>query len=406
VSQVEHETPGVAVAVSPAGALLGSVGAALVAAAVGFGGTVALIVEAARTVGATPPEIVSWVTAVCIGTSISSFGLSLATRKPIVTAWSTPGAALIIGSSAGTSYAEAIGAFVVAGVLATLVGLWRPLGDLVVRIPRAVASAMLAGVLLPFGLGIFTGAANDPLTVAILLAVYLLARAIVPLAALLLVLGAGIAMIAARGYLGGIDLGFGWPILVPVLPEFALARIIGLGVPLFVVTMVAQNLPGLAVISAAGYLPPARAALTTTGVLTTLLAPFGALGVNLAAITAALCTGPDAHPDPKKRWITGLFYGLAYAGIALVAAPLVAVVGAVPRPLLGVIAGIALLGPLGNALGLALGAEERYREAAIVTLLATASGLTLLGVGGAMWGLLLGLGVVGLRAGVERLRGR
>jgi benzoate membrane transport protein len=275
----------------------------------------------------------------------------------------------------------------------------------VVKIPRPIASAMLAGVLLPFGLGIFSGAAADPLAVALLLGVYLLARVFIPVAALILVLGVGIAMIALRGYLAGVDLGIGWPELVPTMPEFGLGSVIGLGIPLFVVTMVAQNLPGLAVLTASGYLPPARAALATTGALTTLFAPFGALGVNLAAITAALCTGPDAHPDPQKRWIVGVFLGIAYGVVALVAAPLVAVVGAVPRPLLGVIAGIALLGPLTASLGAALGAEEKYREAAIVTLLATASGLTLLGVGGAMWGLMLGLGVLGLRRLIGRLRG-
>lgn len=401
----EIEAPRGAAPPPSAGALvLGAAGAAIVATVVGFGGTVALIVEAARSVGAGPQEIVSWVMAVCIGIAIASFGLSLATKKPIVAAWSTPGAALVISSSAGISYAEAIGAFVVAGLLATLVGLWKPLGELVVKIPRPIASAMLAGVLLPFGLGIFSGAAADPVAVAVLLGVYLLARAFVPVAALILVLAAGILLIALRGYLGGVDLGLGWPVLVPTMPEFSLGSVIGLGIPLFVVTMVAQNLPGLAVLTASGYLPPARAALTTTGALTTLLAPFGALGVNLAAITAALCTGPDAHPDPEKRWIVGVFLGIAYAVVALIAAPLVAVVGAVPRPLLGVIAGIALLGPLTAALGSALGAEEKYREAAIVTLLATASGLTLLGVGGAMWGLMLGLGVLGLRRLIGRMR--
>jgi benzoate membrane transport protein len=378
----------------PAGALLGAVGAAVSAVVIGFGGTIAIVVEAGHALGASPAEITSWVTGICLGVAVTTLFLSLATKIPVMTAWSTPGAALIISSAAGMSFPVAVLAFVLAGLLAMVIGLLPPLERAIARLPQPIAGAMLAGVLLPFGLALFTNATADPIAVGSLLVVYIVARLFAPLAALLLVLAAAAVLLALRGDFPAV--AWTMPNLVFVVPQWDLWPALGLAVPLCIATMVAQNLAGLAVIQAAGFPPPARAAISVTGLATALLAPTGVHGINLAAITAALCTGEDAYPDPKRRYIVAYFYAAGYALLALAAGPLVAVFAGVPRPVLSAVAGLALMGPLGGALAGSLQAPVRYREAVLVTMLATASGVSPLGIAAPFWGLLIGLLLFGL----------
>lgn len=362
---------------------------AAVASVIGFGGTVALVVQAGQALGADAGQIGSMVTALCLGIGAPGALLSWRLKIPIVLAWSTPGAALLAASTLGLSWPTAIGAFIFAGLLMILTGLIPALGRLAARIPAAVASAMLAGVLLPFVLRLFKVVPDETALVVELIAVFLIFRRLWPTWALPAVLAAAFAVLAMRGQLAlpaGTDL-FGH--LEPVAPVFDWKAAVSLGFPLFLVTLAAQNLPGLVVLQSAGYPPPANRLILSTGVASLLIAPFGGHGVNLAAITAAICTGPDAHPDPARRWIVGVIYGGLYLVVALFAAPLAGLFIAMPPAVLAAVTGLALIAPLTGALQTMM-TEVGSREAAVLTFAATASGLTLFGVGSAFWGLVVG----------------
>lgn len=380
---------------------LSVIASALVASLVGFGGTIALIVAAARGLGASPDETSSWVAAICLGVAVTSLVLSLRHRLPVITAWSTPGAALI-GAAAGTAgMAEAVGAFLFAAALVLLTALVRPVGRLISAIPASIAGAMLAGVLFGFVAAAFRSAAVLPALVLPLLMLYLAARAYRPDLAVIAVLVGGFALTAllGRGDFAAAELKLST--LTLVAPRFDPAVIFGLGLPLYLVTMASQNLPGFAVLRAAGYPAPTRSILGVTGLASLTIAPFGAHTVNLAAITAAICTGPDTHPDPAERWRAGLAYAAFYAVLAAFGASLVSLLQAMPPELVATIAGVALINPLTGALTTALEAPgERFP--AIVTFAVTASGLAVFGIGAAFWGLAAGLLCLGVGQVAER----
>lgn len=366
-----------------------SFSAAAVATVIGFGGTVALIVQAGQTLGASPAQIISMVTALCLGIGLPGAVLSWRLKMPVVLAWSTPGAALLAASTLGLGWPTAVGAFVLAGLLMVLTGLVPALGRLAERIPAAIASAMLAGVLLPFCLKLFLVFPTDMALAAGLLAVFLIMRRVAAAWALPAVLIAAFAVLALRGQVG-LPAGTGlFGQLSPVMPVFDWKAAISLALPLFLVTLASQNLPGLVVLRAAGYAPPTGKLIFWGGMTSTILAPFGAHGVNLAAITAALCTGPEAHPDQDRRWTVGVIYGLIYLVVALFAAPLAGLFIAMPTGALAVITGLALIAPLTGSLGGMMSVVED-REAAVLTFAATASGVALFGVGSAFWGLAIG----------------
>ena len=366
-----------------------SFSAAAVATVIGFGGTVALIVQAGQTLGASPAQIISMVTALCLGIGLPGAVLSWRLKMPVVLAWSTPGAALLAASTLGLGWSTAVGAFVLAGLLMVLTGLVPALGRLAERIPAAIASAMLAGVLLPFCLKLFLVFPTDMALAAGLLAVFLVMRRVAAAWALPAVLVAAFAVLALRGQVG-LPAGTGlFGELSPVMPAFDWKAAISLALPLYLVTLASQNLPGLVVLRAAGYAPPAGKLIFWGGLTSTLLAPFGAHGVNLAAITAAICTGPEAHPDQDRRWTVGVIYGLIYLVVALFAAPLAGLFIAMPTGALAVITGLALIAPLTGSLTGMMGVTED-REAAVLTFAATASGVALFGVGSAFWGLAVG----------------
>ena len=366
-----------------------SFSAAAVATVVGFGGTVALVVQAGQAMGAAPAQIISMVTALCLGIGLPGAVLSWRLRMPVVLAWSTPGAALLAASTLGLGWSTAVGAFVIAGLLMVLTGLVPALGRLAERIPAAVASAMLAGVLLPFCLKLFLVFPTDMTLAAGLLLVFVVMRRLAPAWTLPVVLVAAFAVLAVRGQIA-LPEGTGlFGALSPVMPAFDWKAAVSLALPLYLVTLASQNLPGLVVLRAAGYAPPAGKLIFWGGLTSTLLAPFGAHGVNLAAITAAICTEPDAHPDASKRWTVGVIYGLFYLVVALFAAPLAGLFIAMPTGALAVITGLALIAPLTGSLG-AMMAAAKDREAAVLTFAATASGVALFGVGSAFWGLAVG----------------
>ncbi|ANC54808.1 benzoate transporter [Brevundimonas sp. GW460-12-10-14-LB2] len=362
---------------------------AAMATVIGFGGTVALVVQAGQALGADAGQIGSMVTALCLGIGAPGALLSWRLKIPVVLAWSTPAAALLAASTLGLSWPTAIGAFIFAALLMILTGLIPALGRLAARIPAAVASAMLAGVLLPFVLRLFKVVPDETALVVGLIAVFLIFRRLWPTWALPAVLAAAFVVLAMRGQLAlpaGTDL-FGH--LEPVAPVFDWKAAVSLGFPLFLVTLAAQNLPGLVVLQSAGYPPPANRLILSTGVASLLIAPFGGHGVNLAAITAAICTGPDAHPDVAKRWIVGVIYGGLYLVVALFAAPLAGLFIAMPPAVLAAVTGLALIAPLTGALQNMM-MDVGSRESAVLTFAATASGLTLFGVGSAFWGLAVG----------------
>ena len=366
---------------------------AFVAAIVGFGGTLALIIAAADAVGASREQTASWVTAICLAIAFETAWLSWRTRMPVITAWSTPGAALVAASS-GFSMNDAVGAFIVTAVLLIATGLFKPLTRLIAKIPASVASGMLAGIVVSFAIGAVKTIPADPVLILPLIAAFFVIRLYNPaLSVLAVLIGGGFAAFLT-GRVGGMpppELSS----LTLIAPEFSATAIIGLALPLYLVTMASQNLSGLAVLRAAGYHPEPGPLISVTGLFSLLSAPFGALTTNLAAISAAICTGPDVHPDPAERWKTGPFYALAYLVFAVFGASLVAIFAVLPESLIVLVAGLALMGPLANALSIAL-MDESERMAATTAFAVTASGLQLFGIGSAFWGLVGGLIVLAL----------
>ncbi|MEM9107793.1 MAG: benzoate/H(+) symporter BenE family transporter, partial [Pseudomonadota bacterium] len=279
---------------------------ALVAVLVGFGGSVAIVLAAAAVVGASPAQTSSWVASICLATAAISLVLSVRFRAPVVAAWSTPGAALI-ASSTGETMETAVGAFLFAAIAILLTAALRPVGALIERIPTSIASAMLAGILFSFVLAVFDHVTDAPELVIPLLLLFVLVRLFSPIWAVLAVLFCGVALAYGLGMtrpLGDLQLSR----LVWVNPTFSFETIMGLGLPLYLVTMASQNLPGFAVLKANGYDVPSRPVLAVTGFASLVTAGFCAHTTNLAAITASICTGPDAHPDKDKRWLCGPVY--------------------------------------------------------------------------------------------------
>jgi benzoate membrane transport protein len=356
---------------------------------VGFTSSAVIVFQAAATLGADAAQIGSWIWALGLGMGITCIGLSLRWRIPVVTAWSTPGAALLISAGAGASLPEAIGAFVMSAALLALAGFSGLFERLMNRLPVAIASGMLAGVLLRFGIEAFAAMGTRFGLVAGMLAVYLVARRWLPRFAVMGAFATGILIAASQGLIRTEALELGWARPVWTTPTFSVGAFIGLAVPLFLVTMASQNMPGVAVIRASGFATPLSPVLGWIGVVNLVLAPFGGFALNLAAITAALCMGPEAHPDPARRYTAAVSAGIFYLLMGLAGATVVAVFAAFPRELVAGIAGIALLGTIGNALAQAL-TLERDREPALITFLVTASGLSLGGIGSAFWGLVAG----------------
>jgi benzoate membrane transport protein len=364
--------------------------AGFIAVLVGYTSSAAIVFQAAHAAGAGPAEIASWLWALGLGMGLTCIGLSLRYKSPILTAWSTPGAALLATSLHGIGMAEAIGVFLFVSALILVAGVSGWFERIMHRVPKSLAAAMLAGVLLRFGLDAFAALPGHGLLVGGMLALFLLARRPLPRYAVPLSLLLGLLIAAQQGTLrlDGLSLALTRPLFT--VPEFALSSLLGVGLPLFIVTMASQNVPGLAVLRANGYATPASPLLGWTGLTGLLLAPFGGFSYNLAAITAAICMSPDADPDPARRYRAAVWAGVFYLLTGLLGATVTSLFTAVPHALVVAIAGFALLGTIGGSLAGAL-ADEGERNAALLTFLVTASGLALFGIGSAFWGLALGL---------------
>lgn len=363
--------------------------AGFVAVLVGYASSAALIWQAASGVGASSAQIAGWMTALGLAMGVSTLALTLWYRVPVLTAWSTPGAALLATSLHGATLNEAVGVFIFANALIVLCGVTGLFARLMKIIPHSLAAAMLAGILLRFGLQAFTHLDGDFLISGSMLLAWVLCKAWLPRYAIVATLIAGALAAWLTGDVVTHNLAFN--VVVPefTTPQFTLTTLISVGVPFFLVTMASQNAPGVATMQAAGFHVPVSPLMIFTGALALLFSVFGVYSICIAAITAAICQSPDAHPDASKRWLAAAAAGVFYLLAGIFGGSITALMAALPLSWIQTLAGLALLGTISGSLHQAL-VNERERDAAIVTFLVTASGVTLLGVGSAFWGLVAG----------------
>src|SRR5690606_11365983 len=369
---------------------LSAIVAGFIAMLTGYTSSLVLMFQAGQAAGLSSGQISSWIWALSIGMAITCIGLSLRYRAPVMIAWSTPGAALLVSSLPGVPYGEAIGAYILASGLIVQCGLTGSFDRIMRHIPASLAAALLAGVLFKIGLEIGVAAEQQPLLVIAMLAAYLLGKRLLPRYAVLAALLVGCAL---AGVLGLLDFrGFELRLAIPewTTPAFSISAAISIGIPLFIVAMTAQNLPGMVVLRANGYDVPASPLLTVSGLMSVLLAPFGSHGIHMAAISAAICAGPEAHEDPNKRYTAAVWCGVFYGIAGIFGATLAALFAALPKALILSIAALALFASIIGGLTQAM-SEPREREAALVTFLVTASGMSLFSVGSAFWGIVAGL---------------
>lgn len=364
--------------------------AGLISVIVNYGGTFILVFQAAKIAGLSPELTASWVWSVSIGVGATGLFLSLRFREPIITAWSTPAAAFLVTALATTPYAEAIGAYMISAAAFVALGMSGCFEKVIRLIPPGIASGLLAGILLQFGIGAFGGASLDPLLVGLLFVAYVALKRFSARYAVvgILVLGLGVLLIQGRVDLSGLELEFAAPVVT--MPEFSVNALLSVALPLFVITLTGQYMPGMLVLRNDGFKTSANPIVTMTGLGSLIMAPFGSHAFNIAAITAAIATGKDAHEDASKRWIAGIAAGFFYVLVGVFGVTLAAVFMAFPATFITTLAGLALLGTIGGSLAGAM-TDPTSREAALITFLAAAANIKLLGIGGAFWGLLIGL---------------
>ncbi|MHA6138267.1 benzoate/H(+) symporter BenE family transporter [Pseudomonas mohnii] len=364
--------------------------AGLISVIVNYGGTFILVFQAAKVAGLSPELTASWVWSVSIGVGITGLFLSWTSREPIITAWSTPAAAFLVVALSTTPYAEAVGAYIISAAAFVLLGLSGCFEKIIRLIPPGVAAGLLAGILLQFGIGAFGGMSIDPALVALLIAAYVVLKRFTARYAVVGILLLGLAFLLTQGRvdLSGLELQFAAPVFTR--PEFSINALLSVALPLFLITLTGQYMPGMLVLRNDGFSTSANPILTVTGLGSLLMAPFGSHAFNVAAITAAICTGKEASEDPSRRWIAGVAAGVFYVLVGIFGVTLAAVFMALPATFITTLAGLALLGTIGASLASAM-AEVKSREASLITFLASAANITLLGIGGAFWGLLIGL---------------
>ncbi|WP_024549547.1 benzoate/H(+) symporter BenE family transporter [Siccibacter turicensis] len=363
--------------------------AGFVAVLVGYASSAAIVWQAADAAGASPAVIAGWMTMLGIGMGVSTLVLTLWFRAPVLTAWSTPGAALLATSLPGVPIQEAVGVFVFSSALIVLCGVTGLFARLMTFIPHALAAAMLAGILLRFGLQAFATLPDNLLLCGGMLCAWLIAKALAPRYAIVVALLVGLLLAGLTGRIAASAITVTPVLPVFTVPHFTLASLLGIGVPFFLVTMASQNAPGIATMQAAGYRLPVSTLMTVTGGIALLLAPFGVFSICIAAITAAICQSPEAHPDAAKRWQAAAAAGVFYLLAGIAGGSIATLLTALPQAWILMLAGLALLGTISGSLWQAL-VDETHRDAAVVTFLITASGFTLGGIGSAFWGLVGG----------------
>ena len=370
--------------------LIHPVVAGLISVIVNYGGTFILVFQAAKVAGLSPELTASWVWSISIGVGVTGLVLSWLSREPIITAWSTPAAAFLVTALATTPYAEAVGAYVVSAAAFVVLGLSGWFERVIRLIPPGVASGLLAGILLQFGIKAFGGMSVDPVLAGLLIVAYVLLKRLTARYAVVGILALGLAFLLAqdRVDLSGLQLRFAAPVFTR--PEFTLNALLSVALPLFLITLTGQYMPGMLVLRNDGFKTSANPIVTLTGLGSLLMAPFGSHAFNIAAITAAICTGKEAHEEPSRRWIAGVAAGVFYILVGVFGVTLAAVFMAFPATFITTLAGLALLGTIGGSLANAL-ADAKTREASLITFLAAAANISMLGIGGAFWGLVIGL---------------
>lgn len=364
--------------------------AGLISVIVNYGGTFILVFQAAKVAGLSPELTASWVWSVSIGVGVTGLFLSWVSCTPIITAWSTPAAAFLVVALSTTPYAEAVGAYMISAAAFVLLGLSGYFEKVIRLIPPGVTAGLLAGILLQFGIGAFGGMSLDPMLVGLLIVAYLVLKRLTARYAVVGILALGLAFLMAQGRvdLSGLELQLAAPIFTR--PEFSLNALLSVALPLFLITLTGQYMPGMLVLRNDGFNISANPIVTITGLGSLLMAPFGSHAFNIAAITAAICTGKQAHEEPSKRWIAGIAAGVFYILVGVFGVTLAALFMAFPATFITTLAGLALLGTIGGSLAGAM-ADASSREASLITFLAAAANITLFGIGGAFWGLLIGL---------------
>ncbi|WBS05149.1 benzoate/H(+) symporter BenE family transporter [Pseudoduganella sp. SL102] len=363
--------------------------AGFLAVLVSFAGPLAIFYQAAQAAQVDAATFASWVWGISIGAGVTGIFLSLRYRVPVITAWSAPGTALLITLFPALSVAEAIGAYITAAAILLLLGLTGSVDRIMRHIPHGVAAGMMAGILLPFGLSAFRSVGSLPVVAIGMIAAYLLCRRMLPRYTVVAVLAVGVALALAAGRADFSHVGLALVVPVLVAPEWSLGGTFSLALPLVLVTLTGQYLPGMALLKTSGYDLPARPVMVANSVVSLLVAATGGITIAIAAITAAMCTGPDAHEDPRKRYIAGVANGVFYLLAGLCAGSIVTLFAALPKELVATVAGLALLGPIAANAGAMMAARDR--DAGLVTFVATASGMTFLGLGAAFWGIAIGI---------------
>ncbi len=364
--------------------------AGLISVIVNYGGTFILVFQAARVANLSPELTASWVWSISIGVGLSGLLLSWRYREPIITAWSTPAAAFLVTALATTSYAEAIGAYMISAIAFVLLGLTGYFEKVIRLIPPGIASGLLAGILLQFGIGAFSSVSVDPVLVGTLIAAYVVLKRVSARYAIIGILMIGLFLLLMQGRvdLSNLELKLAAPVFT--MPEFSLNATLSIALPLFLITLTGQYMPGMLVLRNDGFHTSANPIVSVTGIGSLIMAPFGSHAFNIAAITAAIATGREAHEDPSKRWIAGIAAGCFYILVGVFGVTLAAVFMAFPATFITTLAGLALLGAIGGSLAGAM-SDARSREAALITFLASSANISLLGIGGAFWGLVTGI---------------
>ncbi|MBD0022635.1 benzoate/H(+) symporter BenE family transporter [Gordonia pseudamarae] len=372
------------------------------AALIGYTSTFAVVLTGLQTVGADRRQATTGLVALCFAIGVVSLWLSRRYRMPLTIAWSTPGAAVLVSAGQITGgWAAAVGAFIVAALLVVVTGLWPGLGRLVAAIPAPIAQAMLAGILLDLCLTPVSAVAEYPAQVAPILIVWLAAFVLSPRWAIVAAFVTALVVVAHDAITGDAPSIHWLPEAAATMPSLTWSAVVSIALPLYIVTMAAQNVPGVAIMSSYGFTVPWRAALTATGLGSAVAAPFGAHAVNLAAITAALPASDESHPDPAQRWRTSATLGIAYLTLAVTTSALISFLAVAPAEIIATVAGLGLLGTLGSSLRAALVDESvsrpaDCRTAAVITFVVAASGTTIAGISSSFWALIVGLAVYGV----------
>jgi benzoate membrane transport protein len=364
--------------------------AGLVSVLVNYGGTFVLVFQAAHVAGLSPELTASWVWSISIGVGVIGIILSWRYREPIITAWSTPAAAFLVVALASTPYEQAVGAYLISALAFLLLGLSGYFEKVIRLIPTSIASGLLAGILLQFGISAFSGVTLEPVLVISLILAYLLLKRVTARYAVvgILILGLILLVHQERVDFSGVELQLAVPVFTT--PEFSWHSLLSIALPLFLITLTGQYMPGILILRNDGFKTSANSIVALTGLGSLLMAPFGSHAFNIAAITAAICTGEEAHKEPSKRWVAGIAAGFFYVVVGLFGVTLAHVFMTLPSAFITTLAGLALLGTIGSSLTNAL-SDSTTREAALITFLASASNIQLFGIGGAFWGLLIGL---------------